>query len=298
MKKKETIKGYKGFDKNLKCRGYQFEIGKTFKEKEKPMCCNNGFHFCEYPLDVFGYYAPSDSRFCEVEALGDIDKEEENTKIATNKIKIGAEINFESLTKAAINFIYERVNKEETEESTKNKDNSIASNTGDSSVASNTGDRSVASNTGYSSVASNTGYSSVASNTGYSSVASNTGDSSVASNTGDRSVASNTGDRSVASNTGYSSVASNTGDRSVASNTGDRSVASNTGEKGIASSIGIEGKAKGSIGTWLVLAEWKLNNDYCWEVKEVKTAMVDGENIKADTLYQLNNGEFVEVEDE
>ena len=235
MKKKETIKGYKGFDKNLKCRGYQFEIGKTFKEKEKPMCCNNGFHFCEYPLDVFGYYAPSDSRFCEVEALGDIDKEEENTKIATNKIKIGAEINFESLTKAAINFIYERVNKEETEESTKNKDNSIASNTGDSSVA---------------------------------------------------------------SNTGYSSVASNTGYRSVASNTGDRSVASNTGEKGIASSIGIEGKAKGSIGTWLVLAEWKLNNDYCWEVKEVKTAMVDGENIKADTLYQLNNGEFVEVEDE
>ena len=208
MKKKEIIKGYKGFDKNLKCRDYQFEIGKTFKEKEKPMCCNNGFHFCEYPLDVFSYYAPSDSRFCEVEALGDIDKEEENTKVATNKIKIGAEINFESLTKAAINFIYERVNKEETKESTKNKDNSIASNTG------------------------------------------------------------------------YSSVASN------------------TGEKGIASSIGIKGKAKGSIGTWLVLAEWKFNDDYYWEVKEVKTAIVDGENIKADTLYQLNNGKFVEVEDE
>ena len=226
MKKKEIIKGYKGFDKNLKCRGYQFEIGKKFEEKEKPKCCNNGFHFCEYPLDVFDYYAPSNSRFCEVEALGDIDKEEENTKVATNKIKIGAEINFESLTKAAINFIYERVNKEETEESTKNKDNSIASNTG------------------------------------------------------------------------YRSVASNTGESSVASNTGDSSVASNTGEKGIASSIGIEGKAKGSIGTWLVLAEWKLNDDYYWEVKEVKTAIVDGENIKADTLYQLNNGEFVEVEDE
>ena len=244
MKKKETIKGYKGFDKNLKCRGYQFERGKTFEEKEKPMCCNNGFHFCEYPLDVFSYYAPSDSRFCEVEALGDIDKEEKNTKIATNKIKIGAELNFESLTKAAINFIYERVNKEETEETIKNKNNSIASNTGYSSVASNTGDR------------------------------------SVASNTGDRSVASNTGDSSVASNTGYSSVASN------------------TGKKGIASSIGIEGKAKGSIGTWLVLAEWKVNDDYRWEVKEVKTAIVDGENIKADTLYQLNNGKFVEVEDE
>ena len=208
MKKKETIKGYKGFDKNLKCRRYQFEIGKTYEEKGKPKCCNNGFHFCEYPLDVFNYYAPSESRFCEVEALGDIDKENSDTKVATNKIKIGAELNFESLTKAAINFIYERVNKEETIESNKN------------------------------------------------------------------------GDRSVASNTGYSSVASN------------------TGEKGIASSLGIESKAEGSIGTWLVLAEWEFNDDHCWEVKEVKTAIVDGETIKADTLYQLIDGEFVEVEDE
>ena len=293
------MKGYKGFDKDLKCRGFQYKIGETFEENIEPICCSSGFHFCEYPLDVFTYYDPATSRFCEVEALGKIDNNDEDSKVSTNKIRIGAELSFERLTKASIDFIYERVKKDNKKSAHKEKDRSVASNTGDSSVASNTGYSSVASNTGDSSVASNTGNRSVASNTGDSSVASNTGDRSVASNTGDSSVASNTGYRSVASNTGDRSVASNTGDSSVASNTGYRSVASNTGKYGIASSLGIEGKAKGKKGTWLVLAEWEwLDNEYEYRVKEVKTVVVDGKTIKEDTLYKLVNGEFIEVTEE
>jgi len=293
------MKGYKGFDKDLKCRGFEYEIGKIFEENVKPECCERGFHFCEYPLDVFNYYDPTTSRFCEVEALGKVDKNNDDTKVSTNKIRIGAELNFEKLTKASIDFIYERVKKDNKKSAHKQDDESVASNTGDRSVASNTGDRSVASNTGDSSVASNTGYSSVASNTGYRSVASNTGYSSVASNTGYSSVASNTGYSSVASNTGDRSVASNTGDRSVASNTGYSSVASNTGKYGIASSLGIKGKVRGKKGTWLVLAEWEWLNDECeYRVKEVKTVVVDGKTIKEDTLYELVNGEFIEVIEE
>jgi hypothetical protein len=323
---KEIIKGYKAFDKNMKCRDFKYEVGKIYEENINPKCCDRGFHFCEYPLDVFNYYEPSESRFCEVEALGDIDKENNSdTKIATNKIKIGAEINIESLTKASIDFIYERVKKDNKKSAHKEEKETIASNTGDSSVASNTGDRSVASNTGDSSVASNTGYRSVASNTGNTSVASNTGDRSVASNTGYRSVASNTGNTSVASNTGYRSVASNTGDRSVASNTGDRSVASNTGDrsvasntgdrsvasntgyrsvasntgyKGIASSLGFQSKAKAKIGNWLILAEWEEDKDYNYSVKYVKTVKVDGKKIKEDTLYELINNKFVEAQND
>ena len=257
------MKGYKGFDRDLKCRGFQYKIGETFEENVKPECCESGFHFCEYPLDVFAYYEPTTSRFCEVEALGKIDNNDEDSKVSTNKIKIGAELSFERLTKASIDFIYERVKKDNKKSAHKEEDRSVASNTGDRSVASNTG---------------------------YRSVASNTGDSSVASNTGDSSVASNTGDRSVASNTG---------DRSVASNTGDRSVASNTGENGIASSLGIKSRAKGSLGTWLVLAEWVLNeNKYEYEVVQVKTVKVDGKRIKANTLYELINGKFKEVKED
>ena len=105
------MKGYKGFDKDLKCIEFKYEIGKTFEENVKPECCERGFHFCEYPLDVFNYYDPTTSRFCEVEALGKVDKKGNDTKVSTNKIRIGAELNFEKLTKASIDFIYERLKK-------------------------------------------------------------------------------------------------------------------------------------------------------------------------------------------
>ena len=142
------IKGYKGFDKDLKCRGFQYKIGDTFEEDVKPECCEQGFHFCEYPLDVFNYYSPTTSRFCKVEALGEIDKSEEDSKVSTNKIKIGAEISFEKLTKASIDFVYERVKKDNKKSAHKEEPNTVASNTGDNSVASNTGEKGISSSLG------------------------------------------------------------------------------------------------------------------------------------------------------
>ena len=298
------MKGYKGFNKDMTCRGMQYEEGKIYKMEEEPKCCERGYHFCENPIDCLGYYSPNESIYRQVEAIGKISKDEDtsDTKIATNEIKIGAKIDFQTMVKMAIEFTYKHCTKK-GKGNNKRSDNSVASNTGNFSVASNTGDNSVASNTGDNSVASNTGDNSVASNTGNFSVASNTGDNSVASNTGnysvasntgDFSVASNTGDNSVASNTGNYSVASNTGDNSVASNTGNNSVASNLGQKSIASCLGVRGQASGKKGTWLVVAEWIQDEDWNWEVKEVKTVKVDGKKIKEDTYYALENGEFVE----
>ena len=273
MRKK--IIAYKGFNRDMKCRGMQYEEGKTYKMDKEPECCNEGYHCCENPLDCFNYYDPGEqSIYHKVEVLGKISTDDgsEDTKLATNEIKIGARLSFKELVDCTIDFVYKHC-KKGGKGANKRTDNSIASNTG---------------------------YRSVASNTGYRSVASNTGDSSVASNTGYRSVASNTGYSSVASNTGYRSVASNTGDSSVASNTGYRSVAKQLGEKGIASSLGIEGRASGKIGTWIVLAEWVNPKDSGWrsdyEVKEVKTVKVDGKKIKEDTLYILKDGKFVEVD--
>ena len=271
------MKGYKGFNKDMTCRGMQYEEGKIYKMEEEPKCCERGYHFCENPIDCLGYYNPNESIYRQVEATGEISKDEDtsDTKIATNEIKIGAKIDFQTMVKMAIEFTYKHCTK-------KGKGNNKRSN---KSVASNTGNYSVASNTGYNSVASNTGNYSVASNTGYNSVASNTGDNSVASNTGYNSVASNTGDNSVASNTGYNSVASNTGNYSVAKN---------LGQKSISSCLGVRGQASGKKGTWLVVAEWIQDEDWNWEVKEVKTVKVDGKKIKEDTYYALENGEFVE----
>ncbi|MCV6408907.1 hypothetical protein OFL40_32650, partial [Pseudomonas aeruginosa] len=194
---------YKGFKQDLTCRGYQFEIGGTYKHEGEVEACASGFHSCEYPLDVFGYYAPGDSRFAIVKASGQLSRHDDDSKIASATLVVEAEISMPTMISRAIDWIMARL------------DNSVeqtvvgdtASNTGNYSAASNTGDRSAASNTGNYSAASNTGDRSAASNTGNYSAASNTGDRSAASNTGNYSAASNTGDRSAASNTGNYSAA-------------------------------------------------------------------------------------------
>ncbi|MBN0006419.1 hypothetical protein JTL71_19985 [Pseudomonas aeruginosa] len=230
----EVVTAYKGFKQDLTCRGYQFEIGGTYKHEGEVEACASGFHSCEYPLDVFGYYAPGESRFAIVKASGQLSRHDDDSKIASATLVVEAEISMPTMISRAIDWIMSKIDKSVEQTVV----GGTASNTGDYSAASNTGYQSAASNTGYQSAASNTGYQSAASNTGDYSAASNTGDYSAASNTGYQSAASNTGDHSAASNTGYQSAASNTGYQSAASNTGDYSAASNTGYQSAASNTG------------------------------------------------------------
>lgn len=109
-KNDKTIRGFKGFDKDLKCRGFQYEIGKDYEQEGKAKCCENGFHFCENPLDVLRYYSPSDSRYCEVEGYGNVDQANEDSKLATSHIHISAEIGLYGLIKAGVKLILDKVN--------------------------------------------------------------------------------------------------------------------------------------------------------------------------------------------
>ena len=225
---------YKGTDKDMKCRGFQFELGKEYVEEEAKLC-NKGFHGCEYPLEVFAHYAPVGSRFFVADLDGVMyETESDDTKRVGTKIKLKAEIGIAGIVKAAVEYIKERA------ESSNNQTGncSVAANTSDRSAATNTGNCSVATNTGYRSAATNTGDCSAATNTGNCSAATNTGDRSAVTNTGDRSAATNTGDRSAATNTGNCSVATNTGYRSAATNTGDCSAATNTGNCSAATNTG------------------------------------------------------------
>ena len=197
----ETITGFKGFDKDLKCKDYQYEVGKEFEEEGKIEACSNGFHFCENPLDVLGYYPPYDekgsNRYCIVKGSGNIDRDGDDTKVACSKLYISAEIGLKGIIEAGVKFILDKVNW---------KDNK-KSNTGDQSAATNTGYQSAATNTGYRSAATNTGYQSAATNTGYRSAATNTGNQSAATNTGYQSAAEVTGKESIAIVTGKDSKA-------------------------------------------------------------------------------------------
>ena len=161
-----VIKGYKGFDKELKCRGFLYEVDKEYEQGGEIKCCNNGFHFCENPFDVFSYYPPNDSRYCEVHGSGKYDKDNDDSKVSVSKIKIGFEIGLKGLIDAGIKFILDKVNWEESK-ATNTGNQSAATNTGDESAATNTGNRSAATNTGNRSAASVEGFESIAIVTGY-----------------------------------------------------------------------------------------------------------------------------------
>ena len=148
----QPIIAYKGFNTDLTCRDFQFRIGETYTHEGKVEACASGFHACENPLDVFGYYNPT-SRFAIVECLGEINKESNgDSKIACGSIHIKAEIGLPTLISKAVDLILSKIKWETAEES----------NTGDRSAATNTGDRSAAEVTGSHSVAAAFGYESKA----------------------------------------------------------------------------------------------------------------------------------------
>jgi hypothetical protein len=297
------MKAYKGFNKDMTCRGFQFEEGKEYHEDNAELC-ESGFHACENPLDCFNYYSPADSVYHEVELDELSEKKSDDSKICGKHIKIGARLNILNIANLAVEYINSKIDDEKKETNT--GDCSAATNTGDCSAASNTGNYSAATNTGDCSAASNTGNYSAATNTGECSAASNTGNYSAASNTGNYSAATNTGECSAASNTGNYSAATNTGDCSAATNTGDCSAATNTGYQSAASvegrdsvaiSTGIESKAKASLGSAICICERGEWNGETYPLLAIKAAIIDGERIKPDTWYTLKNGEFVEVEE-
>ena len=107
----QKIKAYKAFDKDLSCRGFKYEVGKEYEETGDIKACEKGFHACPYPLDVFSYYTPAGSRFCEVEQSGKID-DSESDKVCSSKIRIGAELDIRGLVKAAVSYVKERCTNE------------------------------------------------------------------------------------------------------------------------------------------------------------------------------------------
>ncbi|EAX1851902.1 hypothetical protein AHK59_10045 [Salmonella enterica] len=162
----KTIVTYKGLNKDLQCRDYQFAIGETYHHEGKVEACGSGFHACECPFDVFGYYSPADSRFAETISFGVTDREEDgDTKIASASITIKAELTLPQFIQRGIEWIWSKIDKSLEQQIM----------TGYQSAATNTGNRSAATNTGYQSAATNTGNRSAAEVSGSQSVAASFG---------------------------------------------------------------------------------------------------------------------------
>jgi hypothetical protein len=190
----EPIKGYKGFDKNLQCRGFQYEIGKEYETDKKPVrCAENGFHLCENPLDVLNYYPlNNDNKYCEVEGSGEVScAEDQDSKIAVQKIKIKTSISILDIIKVGVDIILKKVR----------------ATTGDSAHAATTGNSAYAATTGNYAHAATTGNSAHAATTGFYAHAATTGDSAHAATTGDSAHAATTGYNTIAAALGRNNKA-------------------------------------------------------------------------------------------
>ena len=289
------MKVYKGTDKDMKCRGFQYKLGEAAVFDGEPHLCRAGLHACEQPIDVLNHYAPNESRYFEADAEEVTDeRESDDSKIVAKKMMLKAEIGVPGLVKAQIEYVKNQIGFEDAiKRANAEKENHA---TGYRGAASATGYRGAASATGYQGAASATGYQGAASATGDRGAASATGDRGAASATGYQGAASATGNQGAASATGNQGAASATGYQGAASATGDQGAASATGKAGVALAAGYECKAMGALGCAICCVERGEWDGEAHPIIAVKAAIVDGEKIKADTWYCLKNGEFVEAE--
>ena len=288
-----TMKAYKGFNKDMTCRGFQFEEGKTYEEKEAKLC-HAGFHACLNPLDCMGYYFLNDSVYHEVELDGVSDERHaEDTKVAAKKITIGARLDIAGMVKGAIDFVFASV-KKDMNGATKNDDNSaqMASSGYSAQMASSGYSAQMASSGDYAQMASSGYYAKMASSGYYAKMASS-GDYAQMASSGDYAQMASSGYYAKMASSGYYAQMASSGYSAKMASSGDYAKMELNGENSVGAAIGIDSFIKGKVGCWITLAEY----DEDCKVVCVKSAQIDGDKIKADTWYKLLGGEFVEVED-
>ena len=211
----EFVRGIKGFSADLSCRGFKFEVGKTYTHTGDVKACKGGFHAVTgHPLAVLQYYAPAGSRFCIVEQGGAMHSDD-GTKTAAEILKVGREIGISDLVAEAVKWVTDRATLGERA-------------TGNRGAASATGNQGAASATGYQGAASATGY---------------------------QGAASATGNHGAASATGFQGAASATGNHGAASATGNHGAASATGNQGAATASGYDGRVMGAANNALFAVE-------------------------------------------
>ena len=304
-----VITSYKGFDKNMKCRGFQYEVGKEYEMDGEIKCCNRGFHACKSPLEVWDYYDILNSRYAEVEQSGKIDAEENTTKVCSSRIKIKAELKLADIINIGVEWL-----KDITSPSKVKTDGELNGNgdrrkqigsSGDSAKIGSSGDYAKIGSSGDSAKIGSSGYSAQIGSSGdsakigssgdsakigssgYSAKIGSSGYSAKIGSSGDYAQIGSSGDSAQIGSSGYSAKIGSSGDYAQIDSTGEDSVIMCAGNSSI---------AKAKVGSWITLTEWKWSDEKKHNVPVcVKTEYVDGENIKADTWYQLKSGKFVEA---
>ena len=329
--KEKNITSYKGFDKNLKCRGFQYKVGEEYEENGKIAVCMNGFHACKNPFDVLDYYGSINNRFCVVEQSGTLIGD--GIKTASSHINIKAEIGWDGLFKAGVEWLKEVTNPTEIINETKNSQSYCNDNGGDyvqigssgdsakigssgdyakigssgnfAQIGSSgnfaqmgsSGDSAKIGSSGYFANIGNSGNSVKIGSSGYSAKIGSSGDSVKIGSSGDSVKIGSSGDYAKIGSSGDYAQIGSSGYSAKIGSSGDYAQIYSNGENSVICCAGRNSVAKAKQGSWITLAEWECNEEKKLHVpKCVKTEYVDGERIKADTWYKLVDGEFKKVE--
>ena len=279
----KVITSYKAFDKNMQCRNFQYEVGKEYEMDGEIKCCNRGFHACKSPMEVWDYYDILNSRYAEVEQSGKIDEEENSTKVCSSHIKIKAELKLADIIKVGVEWL-----KDITSPSKVNADGALNDN----------GDRKkqIGSIGNSAKIGSIGNYAKIGSSGKYAKIGSS-GDYAQIGSSGDYAKIGSSGYSAKIGSSDYSAKIVSSGNYAQIGSSGDYAKIGSTGEDSVIMCAGNSSIAKAKVGSWITLAEWKWSYEKNHNVPVcVKTEYVDGDNIKADTLYQLKNGKFVEVQ--
>ena len=282
----EKVTAYKGFNEDLTCRCFQYEIGKEYEEKEVSVC-ERGFHACENPFDVLDFYGDVlDNRFCKVEQSGTIKKDDK--KQASSKIKVVEEIGFTGLFKAGIEWIEEVTNPTHIIEETRGKnDKDKIGSSGDSAKIGTSGN--------YVQIGSSGNSAKIGSSGDYAKIGSS-GDSAKIGSSGDFAKIGSSGNSAQIGSSGNYAQSGSSGNSAQIGSSGNSAQIDSTGEDSVICCAGNNSIVKAKKGSWVTLSEWKYSKEKERNVPVcVKTEFVDGERIKTDTWYKLENGEFVEV---
>ena len=297
------MKAYKAFNKDMTCRGFQFEEGKEYYE-DKAELCKSGFHACLNPLDCWTYYDMFDSEIHEVE-LDEVSSERgENTKVCGKKIKIGAKLSLMNIISASIDFVKESIKSNINV----NDDNSaqLASPVDCAKLASSGDFAKLASYRAFAKLASSGRLAQLVSSDNYAQLASSGQCAKLASSgpwaqlasSGDHSQLASSGDRSQLASSGDGAKIASYGDFSKLASSGNHTTVRSTGENSVIVCSGYDNKVSAVKGSWITLTEWKRNEGGTFIPVCVKTEQVDGVRIKENVLYTIKDGKFVEVEED
>ena len=313
----KVITSYKAFDKNMQCRNFQYEVGKEYEMDGEIKCCNRGFHACKSPMEVWDYYDMFNSRYAEVEQSGKIEEEENSTKVCSSHIKIKAKLKLADIINIGVEWLKDittlsKVKADGVLNDNGNRRKQIGSS-GDSAQIGSSGDSAQIGSSGYSAKIGSSGdsakigssgYSAKIGSSGYYAQIGSSGYYAKIGSSGDYAQIGSSGDSAQIGSSGYSAQIGSgyyaqigsSGDSAKIGSSGYSAKIDSTGEDSVIMCAGHKSKAKAKIGSWITLAEWDWSDEKKHNVPVcIKTEYVDGENIKADTWYQLKNGKFVEV---